>query len=373
MFLQARVSRPGSEMISLDSVTMTHVNSLRKLRLLTTGVLDVLSKRAGVRRTTETCVCLLLFLPVAPQAAAAQPQAVSIHWRRVPLRDVVRRLEDVFDETVFVDRRVDPSRRVSLDIEAESVEDVLEPIAAQSGLAIGRLGRLVYLGPRSTAEQLAALAILRAQPIEGLSDERSDELNRRRAVDWPRLTEPREFVVSLVGSRGWRVGNAGRIPHDLWPAGRLPELTLAEQLTVLLIGFDLTFEVRPRTGTLEIVPIDAATRQRLAEAKPPADPAPNRAVPRLGDRSAATRQVYTLRVTEQPVRLVLTELAARLNWQIEFDEAALRAARRSLDDRVSFAVKNVDQDELLDAVLRPARLGFEREGTRIKIVPRATN
>jgi hypothetical protein len=314
-----------------------------------------------------------MILPIAPHIRAAQPRAVSIHWRRVPLRDVVRRLEDVFNETVFVDRRVDPNQRVSLDIEAASVADVLEPAAAGSGLAIGRLGRLTYLGPRSAAEYLATLALLRAQQVQELTGSQSDELKRRRAVDWPRLTEPRELVVSLVEARGWNVGNAGRIPHDLWAAGELPELALAEQLTVLLIGFDLTFEVRPRTGTLEVVPIDAATRQRLAEAKPQADAAPNRAAPRLGDRSAETLQVYTLRVTEQPVRLVLKELAARLNWQIEFDEAELIAAGRSLDDRVSFAVKNVDQDALLDAVLRPARLGFEREGTRFKIVPRAAN
>jgi len=83
-----------------------------------------------------------------------------------------------------------------------------------------------------------------------------------------------------------------------------------------------------------------------------------------------TKQVYTLRVAEKPVGAVLRELAQRLNWQIEFDEAAIRAAGRSIEKRVSFAVENVEQDALLDALLRPAGLDFRRDDERIMIVPR---
>ena len=80
--------------------------------------------------------------------------------------------------------------------------------------------------------------------------------------------------------------------------------------------------------------------------------------------------IYSLRVAEKPVGAVLRELAKRLHWQLEIDEAAIRAAGKSLDKRVSFAVDNVEQDALLDALLQPAGLTFRREGERIKIVPR---
>jgi type II secretory pathway component GspD/PulD (secretin) len=83
-----------------------------------------------------------------------------------------------------------------------------------------------------------------------------------------------------------------------------------------------------------------------------------------------TRHLYTLRVVEQPVRAVLQEFSQRLGWQIEIDEQTIRAAGRSVEKRVSFAVEKVGQDELLEALLRPAGLGFVREGERIKIVPR---
>jgi hypothetical protein len=52
------------------------------------------------------------------------------------------------------------------------------------------------------------------------------------------------------------------------------------------------------------------------------------------------------------------------------DEAAIRRSGRSLDRRVSFAVENVELDELLEALLQPAGLAFERDGTRVRIGPR---
>jgi hypothetical protein len=327
---------------------------------------------------------LVLLWPLWPErVAGAKPQAAdvrdaghsaTIHWQRVPLRDAVRRLEEKFDERILVDRRVDPGQRVSLDIEASSVEDVLTPIAAPRGLGVARLDGLVYLGPALAAAQLPALAAMRREEISRLPVSQRRSLERSRPLSWPRLTPPREVVASLVGQRGWRVAQAQRIPHDLWAAGELPALTLAEQLTVLLIGFDLTFEVRPRERTLAIVPVEAADLERIAEdAQPQAAGVPLEPRRRVRQSGPETRQVYTLRVVEQPVRAVLQELMQRLDWQIEIDEAAIRAAGRSADTRVSFSVSNVDQDELLHALLRPAELSFRRDGERIKIVPRGSN
>ena len=58
----------------------------------------------------------------------------------------------------------------------------------------------------------------------------------------------------------------------------------------------------------------------------------------------------------------------RLHWDIQIDEASLRAAGRSLDARVSFSVENADQQRLLDAVLRPAGLDYRLENERVRII-----
>jgi hypothetical protein len=308
---------------------------------------------------------ILLLVATLPGPAAGQSRhSATIHWQRVPLRDAIGRLEGLFGETVFLDRRVDPNWRVSLDIQASSIEEVLTPLAAERELGVTRLGEVVYFGPRLAAARLPALAAKRNDEAAA-SKAQPMPFGRKRRLTWPRLVEPRALVTSLMKEQGWRVIGAQKIPHDLWPAGELPELALAEQMTLLLIGFDLTFEIRPGERAIAIVPLEANSFIQPLPPTPAREPPPRASQP-----PARTRQVYTLRVKEQPVGVVLRELSKRLHWAIEIDEAAVQAAGLSLDARVSFAVEDVEQDELLEALLRPAGLGFRREGQRVRIVPR---
>jgi hypothetical protein len=292
----------------------------------------------------------------------------TIHWRDVPLQEAIARLEKLFGEPVFLDRRIDPTQHVALDIQATSIEQVLKAIAPAQKFDMSRIGATVYVGPRDSARRLRALSRTLADEARGLPDNQGAVLLRKRNVAWPRLTEPRGLVESIVKRAGWQVDGAERIPHDLWTAGELRGLTAVEQLTVLLAGFDLTFTLSPVGKTLEIVPLpeslEFAADDELG-GEPPATNAP--AGP------ANSKQVYSLRVVEKPVGSVVREVARRLNWQVEFDEAAIAAAGRSLEERVSMAVENVDQDKLLEALLTPAGLAFERDGERIKIVPGGEN
>ena len=180
------------------------------------------------------------------------------------------------------------------------------------------------------------------------------------------LRSLRGLVTSLIEQPGCRVAEAQRIPHDLWAAGSLPELAFAERLTVLLIGFDLTFEMQPRSRTISIVPLPSGFVAPVRRDDPRSNSPRNRPT----QPPQNTRQVYSLRVAEKPVGAVLQELADRLNWKFDIDRPAILAAGKSLDARVSFTVENADQDDLLEALLQPAGLDFRRDGERIKIVPR---
>jgi hypothetical protein len=288
-------------------------------------------------------------------------RSASIHWQQVPLRDAIARLKPLFDETVFVDRRVDPSLRVTLDIDAASAEAVVTAIATAHELGVGRLGRLVYVGPRPTAEQLRAVAEQRGRDVATLPAGLRTSLAGRRILAWPRLAEPRQLVTSIAEQYGWRVVAAERIPHDLWAAGELPELNAAEQLTVFLAGFDLTFELKPDERTISIVPLAVSDEMVATQSKRQAESAKTPA-PR---RPRGKRQVYTLRVQEKPVGAVLRELSQRLKWAIQIDDDAIRAAGRSLEHRVSFAVENADQEQLLEALLKPAGLEYRVDGNQV--------
>jgi hypothetical protein len=270
----------------------------------------------------------------------------------------------LFDDTVFVDRRVDPSMRVSLDIEAASAEDVVAGIADGRDFGEARVGTLVYLGPASAANQLRPLSSNRAEQVARLPADSRTLLTQKQSTAWPTLSEPRRVVLSTVERRGWRLTNAEAIPHDLWAAGELPELTLAEQLTVLLIGFDLTFELRPNDRSIEIVPLkDVIKVPRVgAPGKRPATAANSTHAKKDG------QQVYTLRVQEQPVGAVLKELSKRLRWAIEIDDESIRKAGKSLDKRVSFSIENANQERLLEALLGPAGLDYRLDGDRVRII-----
>jgi hypothetical protein len=332
----------------------------------------------------------------------------TIQWQRVPLQNALGRLNEVFDEPIFVDRRTDPSQRVSLEIEDAPLSDVLQALSLAVSLGYSNVQQLHYLGPPAAAEQLRTVAEVRRAEAGRLPASRQASLELKQSLTWPRLTEPRQLITKLVVRRGWRISRAERIPHDLWAAGELPAMSLTNQLTVLLFGFDLTYEIKPAERTLEIRPLEDVTirreyqlpsqssdataplqqvlraakshrleatkltvdarieeHERLAEllrgrgSQTPADRLPRE-----------TKQVYTLRIQEQPVGAVLNQLAARLGWALEIDGEAIRAAGLSLDRRVSFSVKNSDEDELLDAVLKPAGLDFRRDGERLRIVPR---
>jgi hypothetical protein len=323
-------------------------------------------------RLTLLAAFLGTALAVGSQSALAQPigkareraprgTTHSVHWDGITLGEALERIRRTGEASVFLDRRIDSSQRVQLSIENATLAEIVAQLAAPCGAGMCRIGEVFYVGPEESAERLASLAALRRRDASRLPPELRTPLAARKSIAWPRLTEPRGLVAQLAAQHGLRILNAERIPFDVWPAGKLPRLALADQLTLLLVGFDLTYRFTPGNNSLEIVPIEWDAITPRADARPPQTAEKPR---------AETRQVYTLRVQEQPVGAVLTQLAKRLGWKLDVDEAALRAAGRSMDTRVSFAVEDADADQLLDAVLGPAELKAARNGDRVTIKPR---
>jgi hypothetical protein len=342
----------------------------------------------------------------AQNRAPSVTRTATIHWDQVPLADAVRRLAETFEVVVFFDRRADPTLRVSLDARNTNVTQALDRTAAAANLGVSQLGGVMYLGPRAAAERLRTLATLRGEEVGRLPAGLRTGLLEKRPLSWPRLAEPRALVAAAVTERGWQLAGETRIPHDAWAAGRLPQLSLADQLTLLLAGFDLTFRLVVANRTIEIVPFSEAVlvtrryplRYGEADAARLRQQFPTLAIEVTGNSAAvharledhqrlaewlagpATRpttrppagpakSVFTLRVEEQSVQAVIDALKQKLDWKLEVDVEVIRAAGLSLDRRVSFEVKNADQDELLKALLQPAGLDYQREGERLKIVP----
>lgn len=341
------------------------------------------------------------------RASPAVVRSITLHWDQVPLREATMRLSDALRRAIFVDRRVDPSRRIDLSLREVAPQDVLERLATELSLGVSQWDGVVYLGPPPTAAQLRTVAAICQNHIRQLPPDRRRVLLHREPRSWPRFTEPRRLVVDLLAEQGWAVRNAELIPHDLWPAGQLPALGLGDQLTLLLAGFDLTFVPLADQRAIEIQPIDnpvvlrkryrwpesrgpelSVLRQKLPDATLQVEGRRlvvagrledhERLLELLGrrsdrsDRGSAAQNVerrYTLRVDNQPVGVVLRELGRQLAWNVRVDEAAIQAAGRSLDRRVSFAVEDATLDELLESMLQPAGLTHRRNGQQLIVTP----
>ncbi|HEY4234191.1 MAG TPA: hypothetical protein VGM76_12240 [Lacipirellulaceae bacterium] len=307
--------------------------------------------------------------PSAHEAHDRDSQAVgdavfSVHWEGLPLRDAVARLVETSKVVVFVDRRVDPDQLVNLSVEIASADEILDKLAANQSLGASRLNSLRYLGPVHAAAELYALAELRHADISRLSPLEQQAWSKSTSIAWPRLTEPRDLVARFLNDHELQMTSGEQIPYDLWPAGRLPNMSMVDGLTVLLFGFDLTFRPVPGERAIEIIPISEPVATALQAA------APAKQVRPTPGTKQNTKQLFTLRVQQQPVGKVIEQLERQLHLDVKLDEAAIQAAGRSLDERISFEVNDVDLDGLLAAVLKPAGLTFERDGEHLTIKPR---
>ena len=82
----------------------------------------------------------------------------------------------------------------------------------------------------------------------------------------------------------------------------------------------------------------------------------------------AGKKVYSLTLVK-PVGDFIKALGEKLGLEVKFDTAAIEAAAISLKQEVRVDVKEVSEDELLQAVLTPAGLTFDRQGKTITVKP----
>ena len=277
---------------------------------------------------------------------------VGVDWENVRLHNSLQRLAATADLPLLIDRRVDTESRASLSVDGVSLSRALQVATAPHGLGFATRGSVVYVGPARSAAALREIGPRGRLPRV---------FRREMFLSWPRLTEPRELIVERMPKIGPLLENPDAIPHDLWPAGRLPQMLRGDQLTLLLIGFDLTWELIPgdRSGAWRIKPIDYAALPPPSERAETAEH--GRRKPRRGAKQSAQR--YTLRVANQPLRAVLEQIAKRVDRELEIEPAAVADAEKS----VSFAVSEATLEELVGAAGSAAGLRAEVSGRKIRV------
>lgn len=254
----------------------------------------------------------LLAVPPAGTGVSALTKRLErpfeAHWTATPLEQVQKSLQQAMGVSLLVDRRMDPSALVDFNAKLQPASTLLDRLAESKGASAVPLETVVYIGPLPTAAVLPATFKQAKAELRSLPPRLQSALKSVPRQDWQRLAEPRQLLLKAAQNAHLEWDNLETFPHDLWREGHLPEAHLAEQLTLLLAGFDATFRVLPN-GKLHWVPLEISpTTAEQADKAPPraapeaADPAspvarpPERKQQRfLIERTQATRLLKALR------------------------------------------------------------------------------
>ena len=354
---------------------------------------------------------ILAAAPVAAQSdALAQPgllaklrRPMTATWRGQTLGAALERLSEAQDLPMWLDRRVNPGVEVELSASGASVEQVLSRLAALDEWRAVPFQSLVYFGPRQTADELATLSVRARDGLAKAPPNMRARWLKPSPWSYPRLSEPRRLLGDQIQSVGATLVGELQIPHDLWPARSVPSLAPIDSILLILAGFDLTCELSPSGSELRVVPIkrpveitrrytargrrspafeqiiaalpprsvreqgaqlEVSARweehERLRGALRPASPPRDRAAPPAGLQA----QRFTLKIENQPLDRVLNQLASQLDLNVVWSSNAPKDP-----PLISCDVRQVNLDDLLEAILAPAGLAATRDGQTVTIRP----
>ena len=318
------------------------------------------------------------------------------------LRQGLASLARAYGVAIFLDRRVDPDRSLDLHLRDRPLEEVLREIARHADAEVAQIGSVLYVGPAATARRLATLAALRRQQAADLPADLKQRLSRSEPLSWPELAQPRSLIGELVAQAGLRLENENEIPLDLWPATNLPSLVWTDRLTLLLAGFDLTFEVDAASRMVRLVPQPEAPRLTKSYATRGSATAmapqlrrlfPEASIEVQGTRlvvaarweeheqidrvlsgQSVTRRpappktsekLYSLTVMQEPAGRVARTVADALGKELRYDAAVGQRLRQPID----LKLENASLEHLLESTLRPLGLSWKLTDEALEILP----
>ena len=328
-------------------------------------------------------------------------------WQDAPLRTALGSFSRARRVALIIDRRVDPGQCVNLNLTGASGEQVLALVAEQRNLGFCLFGPVGYFGPRSTTDRIRTVGELRREEIRGLGSEVAKRFLTPKRAGWGDLATPIDLLSELGVENQFEILGLERIPHDLWAAADLPALSVSDRLTLILAQFDLTFSMVDDGSSVTLVPMPkdplvvkdypggrapdelagklshlvpncrfkVANGRIYAQGRledhdrigislrPPQQKTPDPGAPDLD------RMILSTSASNQPLEKVLTQFASQLKLELQLDREAFESAGVSLDQLVSFSVKDATFDQLMDAIVRPAGCTWRREGKVLDVRP----
>ena len=348
-----------------------------------------------------------LLTGVRLQKRLAHP--VDLVWSAKPLGTALRSLSQIQDVAVLLDRRVDPGQEINLSLPGVPLEGAMRQLAQSRKLGVTMLGPVAYFGPPGVTSRLRTIAAMRREAIDKLPVALKRKFLLPRSMSWHDFSTPRGLLEDLAVEEGLELFALELVPHDLWAGAKLAPAALCDRLTLILVQFDLTFQVAADGRRIKLVPLPddvslvrsypagsrpSLTGEKLAALAPDARikvvgdkvwvkglledheriTAPTRHADRPGGSSRLTggnlaNKRFTLTVENQPIGALLKQLAAGLGLELRIDYRALQEAGVSMEALVSFSVEKATVDGVLRAAIKSMPLRYRRVNNVVEIGP----
>ncbi|MCR9292703.1 MAG: hypothetical protein NXI32_08290 [bacterium] len=342
----------------------------------------------------------LLEVPTAKAALQLLQQPVTLVWEKKTLREGLEDITHSYRLAVWLDRRIDPTQRVTLaaagDGKPADLSSILEEIARQTASEFGLVENVAYFGPPGVVARVQRAAI---ELHDQISRSRGDQQAQMKPFSWSELATPTSVLDSIASN--WDMRCEFQMPHDLLHAGSVGSCNLATQLSLLGSGFELEPELLPNETidfkplgpminwqfTYDVAALDSASLRgpglaRLLNEIPGQVrtrrgqvlvEGPTSLHMRLQPRSRVASQqdldqrTWSLEVRNKSTEVVLNTLAQSMGLEIDIDSDI---PLDKLQRLISFDVANAGIDALLQAVAEAAELQLERRGLRISVTNR---
>jgi len=220
-----------------------------------------------------TVIAMLLFAAQVVVLGSAQPEEMLLTGK--PLRDAMAQRRSVVASgialkesltslqsdtgiAIVLDRRADPSVRLEISTKYVTNQQIILALANAESLSASFGDRFVMIGSDAVTGRLRTLSEINRLAIHDLrSTLKKDtyrQLSELHKASWPDLSEPRSLLIAAADATGLTINNPEAIPHDLWAAAILPDLTFCDFATLILNQFDMTFDLNNK-GEMTITPI----------------------------------------------------------------------------------------------------------------------
>ena len=191
-------------------------------------------------------------LKTGPAFDNASNDPVSQTLAGFPIRQALNDLSERYALCIFLDRRVDPGTRLKQNPVNIPLKLVLYQIAENNNLGLVQFGSTWYIGPIESAALLEHRHNSFKEKFQHLNDDAKNKWNKRSALQWNRLTVPSDLIAQIISDNGLNGQGTDQIPFDLWPAQQLPGMSIADQVFLLLYGFDLKPRLTAADGSFAI-------------------------------------------------------------------------------------------------------------------------